>query len=163
MLRRVVSLFLMPMVLLTQWASVGHCHRGQGAPAHTRSPHIHLSGFAAHQPGHHHHGAHGHCHHHHDGDELDAVDQSDSCDLLPTPSTDHDDDALYVPISPGMTALPKQQVEEGKFVASVDVLLTSLFSLVPPPASVPTLPTHSPPGLHPGACPLYLQMLTLLI
>jgi hypothetical protein len=158
--RRVVSLLLVPMVLLTQWAGTSHCHGSHQPPDHDRVPHFHFGGFPLRQSNHHHHDGHGH-HHHHDGEDRDDGDRDEPSDE-PAPRPDHDDDAIYVPVEPGTAAVPLKHVRDTSASAHAAVSLTTLA-----PASTPTASlfprAHPPPGLSSGSCPVYLQKLTLLI
>src|SRR5262249_27621230 len=93
MIRRAISLLLVPMLLL-QGMSFAHSHGGTGVyepPGHDHTPHVHWYLFAtpAHQ-------------HHEDQDHVQDADDDDDGDVAAdpkTPATDHDDDALYVSVS----------------------------------------------------------------
>src|SRR5260370_1019302 len=69
MYRRVLCLLLLPCVLLTQSASLGHCHGDTEPAGHDLRPHFHtnLTSSCHGHHGHHRHGPGGH-HHHDDAD-----------------------------------------------------------------------------------------------
>src|SRR4051794_19898015 len=97
MLRRSLVLLLIPTVLL-QGTCLAHSHVGttvQETPEHAENRHFHLPLFGHAHP-HHQDGEH----RHHGGD----VDQDDDIaterhDDQHSPADDHDDDAVYLPLS----------------------------------------------------------------
>src|SRR5262249_52904087 len=90
MLRRVVSLLLVPALLLYQWAGLGHVHADHLPVGHDLVPHFHLH---AGEPDHHDHD--GPCHHHDQDDEPDdlVLESPESA-----PLSDHEADAVYVSV-----------------------------------------------------------------
>ncbi|WP_145454432.1 hypothetical protein [Gimesia panareensis] len=91
--RKIVSLFLIPFVLLTQSVTFGHSHAGNHPAEHDLRAHIHVSSPEAHeQHGHSH--AHGTHSHKHEGHSHSNHDQSDSSQVdFPF---DHDSSAIYL-------------------------------------------------------------------
>ncbi len=160
--RRVVSLLLLPCILLTQLAALGHSHGGSGLAGHDHRPHIHLKPAATrHDHSHHHHGD-GHHHHH-----ADAVDKLADSDAPPTqqpqPFSDdeHGSDAIFLD---RVDAVVNNSPAEG---IRASLRWTAVWSCLPAelrasPARVVVLQTHGPPsrGDH---CPIYIWQLTLLI
>lgn len=147
--RRLVSLLLLPCVLLSQSATLGHAHAcGLDAGGDPR-PHVHTA------PAHDRHGHGGH-HHHDDSDSEPGAPSA----RLADPSPDGGSDAVYlaafdvVPDSRGV-------------VAGADKSTSYWAALLPsPPALSPAARgggTPSPPRLTGGSCPLYIRLLTLLI
>src|SRR5688572_12890353 len=90
MYRRVVALVLLPCLLLTQPACFAHVHGGDQLAGHDLCPHFHAN-TTPHSHGHHH--GHGGRHHHHEGEHEDQDPVSLPHDV---PSSDHDEDAVYV-------------------------------------------------------------------
>jgi hypothetical protein len=151
MFRRVVPILLVPVVLLSQWAGLVHCHGADQPPGHGSVPHIHIGEILSIRP----------MHHHHDAPEREDADHGEPCNQSTLPP-EHDDDAVYIPVVPATIATPSQYdlaIQHGAVAALPADFLTPLLS----PVSAVSPRTHSPPGSHPGACPLYLQILTLLI
>jgi hypothetical protein len=164
MFRRVVSLAVMPCVLLSQSAALGHSHGGREPAGHGIRRHFHTNPVSiAHDHGHHHHDRTSHDHDHDKG--ASASEFGDPRTQQPAPLTrdDHDSDAI--------------------FVDCVDVIINSFAAidnglgafLIPSDAGwyLPTGywttgtcavvdQTHGPPTSG-YACPLYLRQLTLLI
>ena len=159
MVRTVVSLMLMPMVLLNQWANLGYCHGGSHPQENQSRPHIHLVD-GGHHHGHHHH--HGDGHHHYD------LPDEDEEQAAPFPEqhvcAGHDDDALYLPLGSVTAGVRSRQNDELQFRLAAQVILPSL-SMISATAALPSasLLALPPPDEALDSCPLYLQMLTLLI
>ncbi|QDT26995.1 hypothetical protein Enr10x_23080 [Gimesia panareensis] len=93
MYRKIVSLFLIPLVLLTQSVTFGHSHAGNHPAEHDLRAHIHVSSAEAHeQHGHSHaHGAHSHKHEGHSHSDHDQP-------VVPEVEApfDHDSSAIYL-------------------------------------------------------------------
>lgn len=153
MYRRVVSLILVPCLLLTQSAALGHCHREGTPTGHDYHPHFHTTSVSA--P--HDHGSGGHRHH---DDELEPT---PAVPPNPDPSPNHDDDAVYVTVV---------AVATGRVQAGDDDARVSFWHLSLPDAltgwlagcrdhAVPHL--RPPPGSSSPDCPLYVRHLALLI
>ena len=168
MYRRVVSLLLLPCVLLTQTAAIGHAHGGGQPAGHDLRPHFHTNPPAAlrhhdevfRPHGHHHHGPGGHHHHHDDGDDAPEPDTQPTPE--PEPLSDHDSDAVFlttVDVVLGGRSPVHDELTASSFVAAVG---SSSFvaSGADLPHEVPNW-THPPPSGY--ACPLYVRHLTLLI
>lgn len=164
MLRRVVSLLLLPCVLLTQSAVVlGHAHAGQRLPGHDLRPHVHTQA-ASHDHGHRHLHGHGHSHGtgaHHYHDDEDAPQPRMPVAPSPEPLSHHDSDALYF--------VGVDVVAGGRSVVGPDLDTSSLWVALAPGGfarscrdSSPQPPYcwHPPPK---SSCPLYVRLLALLI
>lgn len=157
MYHRVVSLILLPFVLLTQSASLGHVHGGSQPAGHGDRAHFHTA-FTAHDHEHgHHHDDSGD--HRHRGDEDDASERH----ALAEPPQDHDADAVFVEVD---VFVDSQRVGTGnELTGSVlwvgEWLDFSAIGLTDPRQFV-CLRTHAPP---PGCycCPIYIRHLALLI
>ncbi|WP_198000412.1 hypothetical protein [Gimesia alba] len=93
MLRRILSLLLIPFVLLTQSVSFGHSHAGNQPAGHDLRVHFHVSSPEAdEQHGHSHaHGTHSHEHEGHSHTDHDKPDSSQ----VEFPF-DHDSSAIYL-------------------------------------------------------------------
>lgn len=165
MYRRAVSLLLLPCVLLTQSAALGHAHGGSQSAGHGLRPHVHTKLLATdhrHDHSHHHHGHSGHHHHHHDDDD-DVRESEPYPEPQPVPPSDHDSDAVYVSAHdavPGGRDALADEVE-----AAFGVYYCLCCSAAYPTALIedisPRAWSHPPP---PGPrCPLYVRHLTLLI
>ena len=93
MYRRVVSLFIVPCLLLTQSAALGHSHGGNEPAGHDLRPHTHL-GSSCSDPA-----PYGHSHapgaDHRDGDSADGTAPGVVPGSTSQPGADHDADALY--------------------------------------------------------------------
>lgn len=162
MYRRVVSLFLLPYVLLTQAAAFGHSHGGSQPAGHDLRPHIHTTRAPAghrHDHGRHHHGGGGH---HHDADNVTSDAPTTPTFPHPEPLPDHDSDAIYINAADVVVERSKPASEIAPSVwwtaAEADVFAKDWAD---PPA-------HSafcghPPPLYGQFCPLYIRHLALLI
>jgi hypothetical protein len=152
MYRRVVSLLLVPCLLLTQSAALGHAHAGQRAGDAAR-PHVHVPSVLSHQ-----HGANGSHRHHHDADNEPhaAVPVSPA----PAPVSDHDHDAVYVAVDVVFAGRgPDAEFADCCWLMpSCDVAFDGWFG----PKERTAWEPHPPPPR--GAdCPLYVRHLALLI
>jgi hypothetical protein len=158
--RRVVSLFLLPGLLLSQAAAVGHAH-GEDTPTdHSARPHVHTLPAAAdrHHTRGHHHGPGGH--HHHDDDE----DETAPTPAVPPPQadplSDHDAGAVFVPADAVVVERP----------ASVEVVDAAVMWIIcdageavrglPAVFMCPAGNGRPPPD---PSCPLYVRHLALLM
>ena len=163
MYRRVVSLFLLPCVLLTQSAALGHSHGGNQPAGHDLRAHIHtdLAFFSqAHDHGHH-HGPDCPGHHHHDGD--DAPEPGKQPPSPPEPLSDHDSDAVYIS-SVDVVVSKRSSVENALTVSALWAAVvwdSSADLLANPPHQVANWTDDLPPSGC--ACPLYIRQLALLI
>jgi hypothetical protein len=133
MLRRVVSLVLVPTVLATQWASVGHCHDGASPAGHDARPHLHLGTLLGDPSGHRDH---------------------------PGDCPDHDADAVDVPV---LTVPPAPAGPDADAPPAHAGLPAGTFAPVPTSAAGVTVRPHPPPGSRCGSCPTYLRNLSLLL
>ena len=155
MYRRIVSLILLPGLLLTQSAALGHTHDGADPAGHGLRPHIHTNPTPVRHDhrGHHNHSPGGH---HHDSSDVPEP-------SLPEPTRDHDDDAVYLTVE-AVVARPVQADDEGT---------STLFWLLPQLdvasdhgkdlSEYAMRWTHSPPRMTSADCPLYIRHLSLLI
>ena len=150
---RVVSLLLLPSVLLTQSAVLGHAHRGGQPAGHDLRPHFHSYASSAPHP--HHHGPDGHDRHLDDGD--------DAPEPVPQPSSEngHASDAVHVCVD----AVVKERIAVDEVAAllgwaGAGLRLPIAFFEDTSPEAVKW--THAPPPSGYG-CALYLRQLTLLI
>lgn len=157
MFRKVIALLLLPCLLVSQLASLGHAHTGLVASDHGAYNHIHVAVSEHH---HEHHG-HEHGHDHHGDAGVRSNDQHQSQELSVTlPPTDHDSDAIYIGNFEAFST--SRVVLSHKLDTSSCWALPSLFS-----------PIHHAPLRGSGSslplvvarysCPLYLQHLSLLI
>jgi hypothetical protein len=156
MYRRVVSLLLVPCLLLTQSAALGHHHGGDQPPGHDLRPHVHTT--PAPHDHEHHHGPGSHDHHDDGEDESETARISPS---LPQPLSDHDDDAVYVTVEFVVAGRVQsgQEVERAPWLPpSVNAAPAVRGGLREWSAPWP----HAPPWIA-SACPLYLLHLALLI
>ena len=164
MFKRAVSLLLLPTLLLTQWASAGHCYGCRHAAGHDRTPHVHLTSFpftgaTPQADGQNDPGDQGCCHRH--GDQ-DSADQDG--ELAPQEvSTDqrHGGGVFYLPMSlihgwlSGRASSSVDDLGPTVVLALCDGLMLHLQSLVS---------THHPPAfLSVSDCPALLRTLPLLI
>jgi hypothetical protein len=86
MIRRVISLLLIPLLLASQGLCFGHSHRGGSvveSEGHDARPHFHI---------------HGHRHHHHGGHHHHGAKHQSKADALKgfQPVDSHDDNAIYL-------------------------------------------------------------------
>lgn len=157
MYRRVVSLLLLPCVLLTQSAALGHCHGGNHPAGHDPRPHIHLN-TVRHEPHGHRHGPGGH--HHHKSDTAPATATLPA--PQPEPPSDHDSDAIFFTDA---SAVPPRSAAGGPPGDSPEWATSWLnLSTTLPWAGLPQVAAnwcHPPPVGR--ACPLYVRHLALLI
>lgn len=163
MLHRAVVLLLIPTLLL-QGMCFAHSHAGpdgQESSEHARTQHIHIPLVGGHT--HHHHDGEPH-HHHHDEDQDDNDAAQSPCNKPPfqeSPTDDHDDDAVYLPLT------ARANVSNHRLLTSLGawfglVNMVGTFSISTAPVSLPAL-THPPPLLPFHDLPIYLLTLTLLI
>jgi hypothetical protein len=158
MFRRVVSLTLVPCLLLTQSAALGHAHGGDEPAGHDARPHLHTAPTS--DDHHHHHGPGGHSHHH---DADDAEPEPRSPDSPPS-QPEHDADAVFVAAGDAVLAGRSQAVDE----TPPSILTWWLAAGVGPFAACSNRSAgrsaahcHPPPPCSP--CPLYVRHLALLI
>ncbi|MBA4064372.1 MAG: hypothetical protein C0501_11795 [Isosphaera sp.] len=134
MLRRVASLVLVPMVLATQWAGVGHCHEGGLPSGHDARPHLHLGALFGDPTGHHDH---------------------------PGDCSDHDADAVDVPVLTVPPAPAGPGADDPP--AAHPGLPADAFAPAPMSFAGGSVRPHPPPGPRCGSCPTYLRNLSLLL
>ncbi|VTU01451.1 unnamed protein product [Gemmataceae bacterium] len=157
MFRRAVSLILLPCLVLTQSALVGHSHGGKEPPGHDHRPHFHAAEPAA---PHDHHAPGGHHHHDDAGNDEPEHATAEPTDLKPLP--DHDDDAVHFAVD--MATGSGQNFDDTISVFSWQLLPLNLSF-----GGVVGCPDRSPPRPHPSPhpvasdCPLYVRHLALLI
>lgn len=162
MYRRVVSLLLLPGLLLTQSAALGHSHGGSQPAGHDLRPHFHAAPTSAgHGHGCHHHGPDGHHHPHATADDGPGPDTR----TPPAgPQSDHDSSAVY---TAGVDLVAHQRssadTDPAGFVqwTIAWLNLSTTFLSASPPHEVANR-THPPPDSG-YSCPLYVRHLTLLI
>lgn len=157
MFHRAVSLVLMPCVLMTQSAVLGHSHGGREPAGHDLRPHFHTQPTSVpghHAYGHHHHGPGSHHHHHHD-DGDDAPE--------PLSEQDHDSDAVYISsvdvVINGRSAVDEKLAASLLWATAECNLPTALWAN--PPRAAAQWPHPPPPSVC--SCPLYVWHLALLI
>lgn len=160
MLKRVVSLLLLPCVLLTQSAAMlGHSHGSGQPPGHDLRPHIHTNPSPHHEHGHHHHGPDGH-HHHHDGDH--DPEPGTHPTSQPEPVSDHDSDAVFITsvdvVINDRVLMDDESPASPQWVAA-GLNQSTAFSA--DPARRMAHWTHPPPPSN-CVCPLYIRHLALL-
>lgn len=163
MLRRGVTLLLVPCVLLSQMAplALAHSHRSVSPADHDLRPHTHVPPVRVIEDNEHdgHHGhSHGHSHHHL-AEVDDAPVPSENVESGSAPS--HDSDAVYLKAEtlPPVDRHSDWSAEQPDAVSSLDggsLLLTLGESTNSPAGSL----TRSPQRAH---CPLYVRHLALLI
>lgn len=166
MYQRVVSLLLLPCVLLTQSAALGHSHGGSQPAGHNLRPHFHTNSSSAPRSddhGHHHHGPDGHHHYHDDGDDVPEPDTQPTPAPEPLSEQEHDSDAVY--INRVDVVINDRPAVDDELAASLQwaaagLHLPSAFWADPSHEAVNW--THAPPPSG-YACPLYLWHLALLI
>ncbi len=156
MYRRVVSLLLLPTLLLTQSAALGHAHEDH--EHNDPRPHFHLCPIIAghsHSPGEHH--------------LTHAMTNDDSGHEFEvsnpiSPPADHDSSAVFTAtVDFGLYSRSAADVEYRDFSQWAAVWL-NLFSVVPwsdQPWHAITWPHSLPPSGH--ACPIYVRHSALLI
>ena len=159
MQRKWLALLLMPGVLLTQSAALGHRH-ASGQSSHRDSrPHLHTRPKAAKHEHPHHHGS---PHHHHHDEQGNHVAEEPAPADEGTPSPRHDDDALYVSSDVLSCGRPTSDNE-------VQFLFDSLFtisgcpSVQLPLADQPESRVRPPPFFHPPGTPPHLKSTVLII
>jgi hypothetical protein len=167
MYRSVVALFLLPSVLLTQLAAVGHSHYDSQPAGHDLRPHFHTGRAAPHHgQGHHHHGDHHHgpgSHHHHHDDADHAAESGTAPIVQPNPLSEdhHDSDAIFLD---RIDVVVNNYFAGGIEASHTWVAVWPNLSAERPakPAREAVFQTHGPPtgGHH---CPIYLWQLTLLV
>lgn len=171
MYRRVVSLALLPCLLLSQTAVLGHAHGGGQPAGHDLRPHFHTAptGHGHHHDdsdGHSHHVHHRHHHHDEDGGHTHAdVDETRSEPAPRSPPTqpDHDDDAFFV-AAVDATVSPRPQTGDEDTTAAWWVAVGLIPSAAAWDRPQTFSPTRGPPPPDPGPhCPLYVRYLALLI
>lgn len=174
MLRRVVSLLLLPCLLLAQSAPLAHAH-GRATPSgHESRPHVHL-GLAAvvfdenHEhsaAGHRHsHGAGGH--HHHDADSRatlapDSISgDAAGIGLAPCQPGEHDSDAVFVSTADAVASRASAESAASELVwLTTLALVVTDFDLFP----LTSTPHHPPsPDARASDRPLYIRHSALLI
>jgi hypothetical protein len=163
-MKRVVCLLLVPAVLLTQRAGLGHFHGGRQPAGHDFRPHIHtnLTSSCHGHDGHHHHGHHHGSggHHHHDADE--GAEPDAALAPLPEPLSDHDSDAVYISAVYGV-GRPRSgdditRVAPG--VAPELAMIAGCLGVLPERSMCRSRP---PPLCGSTAHPLYIRHLALLL
>lgn len=95
MFKRLTCLLLMPCLLLTRSAALGHVHVDGQPAGHEQRPHVHTNKHDSthHHPYHH----HGHTHHPHDSDGHEHESTSPQQRQSKTPAdSGHDSDAIFV-------------------------------------------------------------------
>lgn len=151
MFRRMVCWSLLPCLLLTQSAALGHAHL-EGKPAgHDLQPHFH-TGSPAGTRGHHHDSDR---HHHHYHDEVDLE--------IPEPTTStsgHDSDAFYL-LAVDVLLERSQSNDDVRSVSWVTAIET-VANLQP--LGIDRSPRlRPPPEARLDLLPIYIRHLTLLI
>ena len=149
-MQRVVSAFLIPLVLASQGLCAAHSHAGESVLerlGHAGRPHIHLHNGDEHE----------HPHHTHDHDHslsLDAAIESGAAVLHCGQNADHDSDAFYVSDA--------QLFKNARQTSLADIDLFIARSILDAPAFVAELRLcigcGTPPPLRGPACPLYLRV-----
>lgn len=163
MRRSFVSLVLMPCVLLTQSAVLGHSHPGGQPAGHDLRPHFHTGSSTEHRCSHdhHHHGPGGH-HHHHDDCDDDESDTNLQGLSQTAPASDHDADAVYVVSLVTVVAERSRQTE--KSAGCPRPIAASISPTIPGDVPSDQFVTWSqPPPSRDSSCPLYVRHLALLI
>lgn len=164
MFRKILALLLLPCVLMSQSAVLGHAHCGREPAGHRLRPHLHVAG-ASHGHAHPHQSAEEHHHHSHGGGihHEDSEGQHADTGLPPITPAEHDSDAVYLPCVDAVAS--SRAVVELEF----PVLLGWAFDSVCPPEEITVAVSgdivrwaNAPPFNGPS-CPLYLRQLTLLI
>ena len=157
MMRRIVSLLLIPLMFVSQSFGFAHTHQGTGTAepeGHSARPHFHV------------HGAGNHHHHQHDADHSHhhvAADRDAASLTGFLPLDDHDDDAVYV-----STEMLIHVGRQGSVNDSVERLMLSVSLLAVTSAADHTacaghLCDLPPPRLCAARCPIYLRNLSLRI
>jgi len=163
MYRRVVSLFLLPCLLLSQSAAFGHSH-GNGDPAgHGLRVHFHTKSASTSVS--HHHGHHDHdvCHHHHHADRDTAPKPENQPSTLPESLPDHDSDAVFI-TSVDVVISERSSIDD-ELTASAFwayLWLNPSTAILANPPDQPAIWTHGPSPCS-CVCPLYIRHLALLI
>lgn len=162
MYRRIVSLFLLPCLLLTQSAARGHSHTGDQPAGHDSRPHFHTAvPAAAHGRGGH---DHGHAHHHpHTGESV-----APGLDLQSAPvggpESDHDSSAVFTGSVDLVTAQRSSADNDPAAFSfwAVAGLTSPAFAHWSHPPFEPACWPNPPPNIR-HSCPLYVRHLALLI
>jgi hypothetical protein len=102
MYQRLVSSSVLAGFLVAQWAAMPHGHAHREPPNHNAAPHIHLSAVLGSSHNHDHRHAHGPSHVHRHAADVEHERVALNGDLVAV--LDHDEDALYLPISASPTA-----------------------------------------------------------
>jgi hypothetical protein len=155
MYRRLVSLFLLPCLLLTQPAAFAHSHGDAQPTGHDLRPHFHST--TTHDRHDHYHSSGNH-HHTHRHDAAGQPAEPVTClTTQPEPLSDHDADAVYVG-SVDTIAAERPQVEGGSKPAlwwSVPSNVVAAWWRDNP--DTPMVCSQPPPSR--ASCPLYVRHL----
>lgn len=163
MLRCVVSLLLVPCVLLTQSAALGHSHGGSKPAGHDLRPHFHTTPTSAvYEHTGHHHGLGGHHHPHATGDEGPVPDTKTTPPALPP--SDHDSSAVFT-ANVDLVASQRSSADTApigfSLWATSGLNLSATFLSANQQHEAANW-THPPPDSG-YSCPLYVRHLALLI
>jgi hypothetical protein len=155
MYRRIVSLLLLPCVLLSESAALGHSHGGSEPAGHDLRPHFHTTPAST---------RHEQAHHHHDnGDDPAEPDSQPTPQPEPLSEDEHDSDAVI--IDRAAVVLCQRSAFGDELATSLVWAVSALHvptKLCADPLREAVNWTHAPPPRG-YACPLYLWQLTLLI
>lgn len=164
MYRRVVFLLLLPCVLLSQSAALGHSHCGREPAGHDLRPHFHATPASNHHdPGHHHNGPDGHHHHDGDGDAPAEPDSQPTQQPEPLSEPEHNSDAVFIN---SVEVIVNERAAVDDYLAASPEWAAAGLNLPTgwwvDPHHKALNRTHAPPTRG-FASPLYLWQLTLLI
>lgn len=163
MYRRIVSLLLLPCLLLTQSAALGHTHAGSKTASHDLRPHFHTTPTSA-GHGHtgHHHGPGGHHHPH------ATADDGPGPDIQTTPpagpQSDHDSSAVFtanVDLVANQRSSADTDPREFSLWATSGLNLSVTFLSANQQHEAANW-THPPPDSG-YSCPIYVRHLALVI
>jgi len=157
MCRCVLLMMLLPYVLLTQFALVGHAHCERFPLGHCLRPHIH-TGTVTHEINHHHDDDGISDHHHHEDDEVDDVKLRGMAPSETLP--DHDLDAIYLAAFdsiPNDRKVHSGESLEGRLLAIPSSIRSGLALEI---AGMCLVLHHPPPS---RSCSIYIRNLAILI
>lgn len=160
MKRKWLVLLLMPGVLLTQSAALGHRHASCQPSRHDSRPHVHTrQETTKHGHTHHHHGSSHHHHHDEDGNHVSGDTAPDGND---TPPRGHDDDAVYL-ATYVLSCVRETSDQEVQFVLDSFLALAGCLPIPLPWADQPESKVRPPPGFHLPRTPLSVTSIVLMI
>ena len=158
MMRRIISLLLIPVLLASQWCVTAHTHADMNiveSIEHSARPHVHVHGVHDH----HHGSGHSHCNGPQDSHKH-STSEDQSSRFVANDSNDHDADAVYRPDSvttgmsfEGRTDVPTSTVSAVKHLSTLEIWDRAGIVVVNR--------QNLPPPFLGQTCPLFLRNLSI--